>query len=372
MRTVAVPWYQVENIDQVDTPALLFYPERIKENIAIAKKIIGDVNRLRPHVKTHKCTEVTRLMLDAGITKFKCATIAEAEMLAISGAPDVLLAYQPVLIKLHRFLNLIKQYRRTRFSCLADNAASAAMMSAAAAEAGEIVNIFIDINTGMNRTGILPAGVTALYTACLQLKGISVKGLHAYDGHIYTPDIEQRTKECLASFSAVQELADVMAEMGYVKPVIVAGGTPTFTIFAGIDEVECSPGTFVLWDDGYGKLFPDMPFLPAAVVVTRVVSVPDDYTACVDLGHKGIAAENTIANRVRFLNAPDVTFISHSEEHLLIKTIGQRRFNINDVLYGVPVHICPTCALYDRAAIVTNHEAVGEWKIIARNRMINF
>lgn len=371
MGTVADPWYQVNNIDQVDTPALLFYPERIKENIAIAKKIIGDVNRLRPHVKTHKCTEVTRLMLDAGITKFKCATIAEAEMLAMSGAPDVLLAYQPVPIKLHRFLKLIKHYRRTCFSCLADNAASAEMMSAAAEEAGEIISIFIDINTGMNRTGILPAGVTALYTACSQLKGITVKGLHAYDGHVHTHNVQQRTKECLASFHAVAQLADVISAMGYVKPVIVAGGTPTFPIFAGIDEVECSPGTFVLWDEGYGK-FPDMSFLPAAVVVTRVVSVPDDYTVCLDLGHKAIAAENSIANRVRFLHAPDVTFVSHSEEHLVIKTVEQHQFNINDVLYGIPVHICPTCALYDRAAIVTNHEAAAEWKIIARDRMINF
>ena len=370
MTTAAAPWYKVDNIDQVDTPALLFYPDRIKENIAIAKNMTGDVTRLRPHVKTHKCTEVTRLMLDAGITKFKCATIAEAEMLAMSGAPDVLLAYQPVEIKLHRFIKLIKQYRRTCFSCLADNAASAAMMAAAAVKAGEVLNVFIDVNTGMNRTGIVPAGVPGLYAACSQLKGLTVMGLHAYDGHIYTHDVQQRTKECLAAFSAVQQLAQTVAAMGYATPVIVAGGTPTFPIFAGMDGVECSPGTFVLWDEGYGKLFPDMPFSPAALVVTRVVSLPGDYTVCLDLGHKGIAAENAIASRVRFLNAPDVTFISHSEEHLVIRTVAPRRFNINDVLYGVPVHICPTCALYDSAAIVTNHAVAGEWKIIARNRMI--
>ena len=90
------PWYEIANIDQLDTPALVVYPDRIKENIRRAIGMTGDAARLRPHVKTHKSPAVTRLMLEAGIRTFKCATIAEAEMLAIEGAPDVLLAYQPI------------------------------------------------------------------------------------------------------------------------------------------------------------------------------------------------------------------------------------------------------------------------------------
>ena len=89
-------WYIVDNIGELDSPALVIYSERVGHNIETLTKSIVNVARLRPHVKTHKSLEVSKLMLKAGIKKFKCATIAEAEMLAMAGAPDVLLAYQPV------------------------------------------------------------------------------------------------------------------------------------------------------------------------------------------------------------------------------------------------------------------------------------
>src|ERR1700743_1648755 len=103
-------WYSISNVDILDTPALVVYPDRVKQNIETAIGMIDDVARLRPHVKTHKSAEVTNLMLDAGITKFKCATIAEAEMLGMCGAPDVLLAYQPIGPKLQRFVQVALKY----------------------------------------------------------------------------------------------------------------------------------------------------------------------------------------------------------------------------------------------------------------------
>ena len=109
-------WYIVDDIDKLDTPALVIYPERVKQNVNILKSMIDDVSRLRPHAKTNKCKEATLLMLEAGITKFKCATIAEAEMLGMSKALDVLLAYQPVGPKLERFIQLIKAYPNTGYS----------------------------------------------------------------------------------------------------------------------------------------------------------------------------------------------------------------------------------------------------------------
>ncbi len=88
-------WYTVDGIDQIDSPALLVYADRAKENIRLLKSIVKeDVNRLRPHVKNNKMAEVCAMMMAEGITKFKCATIAEAEMLAVIHAPDILLSYQ--------------------------------------------------------------------------------------------------------------------------------------------------------------------------------------------------------------------------------------------------------------------------------------
>src|SRR5947208_3122311 len=101
---MSAPWYLIEGIDQIDTPGLVIYEERVRENIRMAIELAGGADRLRPHAKTHKSAEVTRLMKEAGIDQFKCATIAEAEMLAMEGAGDVLLAYQPVGPKVNRFL----------------------------------------------------------------------------------------------------------------------------------------------------------------------------------------------------------------------------------------------------------------------------
>src|ERR1700741_2903594 len=118
-------WYIIRDIEKLDTPALVVYPNRVKENINILKGMIDDVSRLRPHVKTHKCKDVALLMLEAGINKFKCATIAEAELIGMSKAPDVLLAYQPIGPKLDRFIKLIQTYSETQYSCLVDNSAAA-------------------------------------------------------------------------------------------------------------------------------------------------------------------------------------------------------------------------------------------------------
>ena len=89
-------WYQLNNPDTLDTPALMVHPDRVISNIRRAKEIVGDINRLRPHVKTHKMLEVGKLQVKEGIKKFKCATLAEAEMMAKAGAESILIAYQLV------------------------------------------------------------------------------------------------------------------------------------------------------------------------------------------------------------------------------------------------------------------------------------
>ena len=92
---MADDWHTLAAPDEIPSPALLVYPDRIEENIRRTIAALGQAERLRPHVKTHKMAELVEMQLKAGITKFKCATIAEAEMLGQAGAKDVLLANQP-------------------------------------------------------------------------------------------------------------------------------------------------------------------------------------------------------------------------------------------------------------------------------------
>jgi D-serine deaminase-like pyridoxal phosphate-dependent protein len=363
-------WYLIEHINELDSPALVVYPQRVKENIGTLKSMIDDVQRLRPHIKTNKTKEATQLMMEAGINKFKCATIAEAELLGLSGARDVLLAYQPVGPKLQRFLHLTQQYPSTRYACLVDNTTSARDIAAAFAKAGTTALVYVDLNVGQNRTGIAPGeAAIALYNYCAQLTGLSVAGLHAYDGHI-KGSFEERTITCNEAFARVEKMQQSLHAMGYNNITIVAGGSPSFPIHAKRKEVECSPGTFIFWDKGYTDQCPEQPFNVAALVVTRVVSLPTDTHICIDLGHKSIAAENELAKRVFFPQAPQLKPVSQSEEHLVLDAGAGHSFQPGDVLYGIPQHICPTVALYERAYTVENGKVSGEWKIMARDRKI--
>lgn len=365
-------WYHIKDIDAIDSPALVVYRERILENISTLISMIDDANRLRPHVKTHKTKEVTELMMHAGINKFKCATIAEAEMLGMAGAPDVLLAYQPTLPKLKRFVTLIKKYPATKFSCLADNIFSAKNIADAAVENNISIPVYIDLNVGMNRTGITPGDeAIELYKACKNLNGIEPFGLHVYDGHIRTENFAQRTIECDSAFEPAIIMRHLLIQEGFAEPIIIAGGSPTFPVHAKRKNIECSPGTFIYWDKGYQCSCKEQHFLTAALVITRIISLPGERKLCLDLGHKSIAAENELNNRVYFLNAPELKFISQSEEHLVVEASADHSYKVGDVLYGLPVHICPTVALYESALVIEKNETTTEWKIIARDRKID-
>ncbi|OMP77903.1 D-TA family PLP-dependent enzyme [[Flexibacter] sp. ATCC 35208] len=359
-------WYAIDNIGSVDSPGLVIYRERVAANIKALTGMVDDLSKLRPHVKTNKMKEVSRMLLDAGIRKFKCATIAEAEMLAMVGAPDVLLAHQPVGPKQERLLALCDAYPATLFSCIVDNILTAEQLSALAMRGRRTLDVLIDLNVGMNRTGIQPEQAYELFKVLLSLPGIRVQGIHVYDGHIRETDLAKRREFVDAAFEKTTCLLANLEE-----PVkIVAGGSPSFPVHATRKGVECSPGTFIFWDWKYRHILPDEPFDYAALVITRIISVINDQLICLDLGHKAIAAENPFP-RVHFLNMPEAEAISQSEEHLVVRIQNTAGHQVGDVWYGVPEHICPTVALYQQAYVVEDQQVIGKWDIVARNRSIS-
>jgi D-serine deaminase-like pyridoxal phosphate-dependent protein len=362
-------WYEVSNIETVDSPALLVYKDRVKHNIETIVKSIDSVDRLRPHVKTHKSAEVCALMMNVGIKKFKCATIAEAEMLATKAAPDVLLAYQPVGPKVKRLALLVGRFPNTEFSCLIDNFSAAKSLSEVLSEKSYTLNVYIDLNVGMNRTGIVPEKAFELFENCLHLRGIKIIGLHAYDGHLRDVDYETRRAKCDKAFSPIETLKSKIDSKFSTDLIIVAGGSPTYSIHSKRKNVICSPGTFIYWDKGYSQILPEQQYDFAAIVLTRVVSLPAENMICIDLGHKAIASENVLTNRVSFLNAKGLEPTGHSEEHMVFRTDGTT-YKVGDILYGVPYHVCPTVALHDRVAVVENKQVKEFWNTTSRDRKI--
>jgi D-serine deaminase-like pyridoxal phosphate-dependent protein len=361
-------WYEVKNVHEIPSPALLIYAERVEKNVRRMIDIAGGVERLRPHIKTHKMAELVRLQVAFGIRKFKCATLAEAAMAARHGAKDVLLAYQPVGPNVDLLLRLAASFPSVRFSCLADNVITVGALSDAAARADKQLEVLIDLDIGQHRTGLAPdTHAFNLYKLIASRPALKPGGLHAYDGHLHQTDVAERTAACEAAFAPVEVLRRKLLRENLPVPRIVAGGTPTFAMHARREDVECSPGTCVFWDAGYARNLPDLDFLPAAVLLTRVVSKPTTHSLCLDLGHKAVASEMPHP-RVVFLNLDDAKPVMHSEEHLVVETPLADGFSVGDEIYGLPWHICPTVALHSEAVIVVGGRAEDRWKVAARNR----
>ncbi len=114
---------------------------------------------------------------------------------------------------------------------------------------------------------------------------------------------------------------------------------------------------------------PDLKFYLAAVLLVRVISIIDETTLCLDLGHKAIASENPLP-RVKFLNVDDVKEIAYSEEHLVVGVHDTRKHAIGDVWYAIPYHICPTVSMYNVVHVIENNTYTQQWKVIARDRAI--
>lgn len=364
-------WYSVGNVADIPSPALLIHRDRVEENLRRMIATVGDPNRLRPHIKTHKLPELVKRQIELGITRFKCATIAEAEMAAAVGAPDILLAHQPVGPGVRRLALLAKQFPQTQFSATVEDADVIHALSRAAGESGVRLGAWVDLDIGQHRTGVPPGPVAlALVRQICGVPGLYFAGLHAYDGHLQEADPIQRTALCDEAFRPVTALMSQLDAAGLQAPAIVAGGSPTFPIHARRAGVQCSPGTTVLWDAGYGHRFPDLKFLPAAVLLTRVISHPLPGHICVDLGHKAVASEMP-PPRALFLDLPDAKFVSHSEEHLVLQTASADALRTGRELYAIPWHVCPTVALHAEVWVVESGVAGTRWPVTARARRLS-
>ena len=361
-------WLTLSNPQDVDSPGLLIAPDRVQANIERMIAAVGGAahaSRLRPHLKTHKMARVVRMQLDAGITRFKAATMAEAEMAADEGATDVLIAHQPVGPKVARLAGLIERFPATSFACTIDDAGAAAVIAARAGDTARPLRFFVDVDCGQGRTGV-PFGprLDALRDAISAMAGVTYAGLHVYDGHLHDPSEQVRRDAAMAVVE--QTRADCAKR---TDQSVVAGGSPTFGVWAAETPWQLSCGTTLLWDVGYGRKFTELPFEVAAALITRVISKPGDHRICLDLGHKAVAAENPLDNRVFFPRLPAATAVSQSEEHLVLEDAGADETAVGDVLIGYPTHICPTVALHARATVVRGGTATGEaWAVSARDR----
>jgi D-serine deaminase-like pyridoxal phosphate-dependent protein len=366
--------YAVADTRDIVSPALVVFRDLVEANLDEMIRVAGSAARLRPHCKTHKMREVTQLELARGITKHKCATIAEAEMLAEAGVPDIFWAYNPVGPNIRRVVRFVQKFPQVKFAVTGDHPAPIAALGEALSAAGKSVEVLLDVDPGMHRTGVaVGPEAKRLYAQIAATQGLAPGGLHLYDGHNHQTDVAERRAAVESVWQPAARFRDELVAAGLAVPRIVCGGTGSFPIFAQMSDpaIELSPGTVVFQDWGYGQMFPDLKFTPAALLLTRVISRPTSNRITLDLGYKAVASDPPAGNRLMLPALPDAKAVLQNEEHLVIETSAAERFQPGDELWAIPRHVCPTCAMHKQAYIVSQGQLAGTWAVAARDRILS-
>ena len=353
--------YAFANADRLLTPALLIYPDLVDANIRATLLLVGrDANRWRPHIKTAKIPSVIRQMIGHGVRSFKCSTTLELLTACQAGASDVLLAFPVTGANARRTVAIAQQFPEVRISALVESAEQAAQWM------GQGIGVFIDVNPGMDRTGIGQDRVDEIRDLSGKL-GAQFRGLHYYDGHV------KEEAAAHAGYDRLLEIVGALAAAGIAVQEVITSGTPAapFAIsHAGLCKGpflhRVSPGTVVYNDMSSVKQLPGYGYVQAAVVLSTVVSHPAPGVFTCDAGHKSVSADAGVPT-CEVAGHPGFKPLKPSEEHLPVDAGGAENVPaIGSLIYLIPRHVCPTVNNFDEAVLVMGGEIHGVERVAAR------
>lgn len=344
--------YRVQEPERYATPALLHFEPLVEANLKALLEKVSNPQQLCPHIKTHKSLLRVRQCMEAGIVRFKAATLRELEVIAQAGASLAVLAY-PLAgrEKMRSFLDLQEAYPHTEFWALVAKPEHGEGLAHLAAERGRPVGVLLDVDVGMHRTGIEPGPeAVALYRRLARSPSLRPMGLHAYDGHHHFSDLEQRRAAAEEVWGQTFDLVRQLEAEGLEVPSLILGGSFSFPYYPAKDpRVMVSPGTWIYWDAGYGERMPDMPFCPAALVLGQVVDAhPSQGTVTLDIGSKAISADKELPDRLRLVGYPRARLVLQSEEHGVVDT-GGHALRVGQYVLAIPGHVCTTTPKYPGA-----------------------
>ncbi len=324
-------------VTDIPTPALLVDADVLDRNLAtMAEALPGP--RLRPHVKAHKCTGLARRQAEAGHNSFTCATIRECEGMAAAGLGDDLLLANEVL-------------DATRLGILAAAGARITLavdseQTIAAAVAGGVHEVVIDVNVGLPRCGCAPEDARRLADLARQ-RGLEVRGVMGYEGHVVgLVDAAERAERCKVAMELlVRAHDDVGGEL------VSAGGTGTYVLNTWANEIQA--GSYALMDTAYGQL--GLPFEQAAFVLASVISSSPSWA----VGNAGLKAFGMDHGNPALTGG---TVVFCSDEHVTF-TLSRP---VGDLAWLIPAHIDPTMACHERLYLFSGDTVVDVWPIDLR------
>jgi D-serine deaminase-like pyridoxal phosphate-dependent protein len=348
-------------IEDLPTPALLVDRDRLQSNLTTMQSLVSAHGKaLRPHIKTHKCSMLARLQVQAGAIGVTCATMGEAETMAEAGIQDILIANQLVTAdKLARAARLAQRCQ-LKFAVDSDYGIQAAQT--AADTAGLVFDVLVEVDSGGRRCGAqTPEEAARLVERILSCRSLRFAGIQAYNGGTsYLADLDQRRQAVAASDRVLAGVLERVRQVAAVERVSGAGaGNARYHLENGLLS-EIQAGSYVYSDTTYRDLAPE--YQPALTVLAAVISRSLPGYVILDAGLKGVGSE---FSSPELLDYPGLRFDHYSEEHSQWEAGDQPAPTIGEKVRIIPSHSCTTANLHRRCFVLRGQEVVDAWAIDA-------
>lgn len=365
---------QVDARGRMATPALVIELSALEANIAaMADFAAANGVHLRPHAKTHKSAQIAKRQVAAGAIGACTAKLGEAEALTAAGIADILVTspiVTPNALERLAQLNAVAQ----GLIVVVDHPSAVAGLANAAQRSGKPLQVLVDLNIGLSRTGTAPGdaalGLAKAVAAAPQLR---LLGLQAYGGHLqHIEDFAQRRTKGLAALEPVAAARDLLLKNGLPCPIVSGSGTGTFRIDVSAKLfTELQVGSYVFMDREYNDVKGErggLGFQTALFVETSVISVNTPGIATTDAGLKSFATE--AGPPPLHSGAPEGTkyFFFGDEQGGLAFPPGSNGLPLGARLRCVTPHCDPTVNLYDFYHVMDGDRLVALWPVEARGR----
>ena len=362
-------------LPSVDTPALLIDLDIVGRNLKrMQQKADNFGAALRPHIKTHKIPELAHLQMQLGAIGITAAKISEAEVMAMAGIKNIFIANQVVSKeKLNRLAVLSK---KVSISVGLDSVAAAARLSDVFAASGLTIQYLIEINSGLNRCGVLPGKeAVELFQTVDNIPSLRFKGIFTHAGQVYGADSLSEVKEISRQESKLMaETAQAFAAVGTFPEIVSVGSTPTMKVWQGHQGVnEIRPGNYIFHDALQMSLGAATLQECALSILATVISRPAPERAVIDAGSKVFSSDRgahgkEMASGFGLVLGKKANLARLSEEHGIMTLDPKEDLDIGDKVRLIPNHACSVMNLFDRAYGLRDGKVVEQFKIAARGK----
>ncbi|KTC98267.1 DSD1 family PLP-dependent enzyme [Legionella erythra] len=360
----------------LETPCLVIEKSTLLHNLKEMQHHALSYNvNVRPHVKTHKCSQLAKLQVEYGAIGLSAAKVSEAEVLVNQGLTNILIT-SPVVTagKIERLVACLK--KTPDILVVVDNEQNLNDLNAAGEKINTRINVLVDIDGGLGRTGVRPDYALNFALKISKFPWLDLLGIQCYAGHLQhiSSYDERKTK----SLQVMQKASDILkAFKSHDLPcrILTGSGTGTYDIDVEATEVtEIQPGSYAVMDVEYSLIeskghAPFSVFKPAMTLLTTVISSNRMEHVTVDAGTKAIYVDARNKPKIISHEGLQYDWGGFGDEQGKVTALGNTPLPGNgEVLELVVPHCDPTINLFDQFYVVDNGRVVDVWDIDLRGK----